>query len=347
MVAPAASRPHVLDLLAKYGRTTTSFQILEPGLEYWFSDDRDACVAFRDTGRAWVVAGAPVCAADRDLEMFRHFGAAASGAKRRVRYFGVERDRSAALGLRHVNVGEQPVWNPQDWAEALRGRRSLREQLRRARAKGVRIHRVPTEDLADPASADRRRIDALIEAWLASRAMPPMGFLVQVDLYRHAEERRLFVAERDGSAVGLLSAVPIYARNGWFFEDALRAPTAPNGTVELLFDHAMRVIAAEGSRHVTYGLAPLANTKDRWLRLIRDHSRWLYDFEGLRRFKAKFQPASWQPVYLAYPTEERGPLALYDVLAAFGRGSCWRFGAATVAHRMGAPAEMLTSMLGG
>ena len=57
----------VLELLRKYGHNTTSFQILEPGLEYWFDDDDDACVAYADTGGAWVVAGGPVAARDRCL----------------------------------------------------------------------------------------------------------------------------------------------------------------------------------------------------------------------------------------------------------------------------------------
>lgn len=40
----------VLELLRRFGRNTASFQILEPGLEYWFDGD-DACVGYADTGR--------------------------------------------------------------------------------------------------------------------------------------------------------------------------------------------------------------------------------------------------------------------------------------------------------
>ena len=54
--APAHTR--VLDLLRQHGWNATSFQVLEPGFEYWF--DADACVAYVDTGRAWVAAGAPI-----------------------------------------------------------------------------------------------------------------------------------------------------------------------------------------------------------------------------------------------------------------------------------------------
>ena len=76
-----------------------------------------------------------------------------------------------------------------------------------------------------------------------------MGFLVQIDPFTFPEERRYFVAERDGRVVAFLGIIPIYARRGWFFEDFLRDPEAPNGTVELLVDAGMRAAAADAIPH--------------------------------------------------------------------------------------------------
>ena len=60
--APGASmddeRLRVLALLRAFGFNATSFQILEPGYRYFF--DGDACVAYCETGGAWVAAGAPI-----------------------------------------------------------------------------------------------------------------------------------------------------------------------------------------------------------------------------------------------------------------------------------------------
>ncbi len=320
-------------LLEKHGRTTTSFQILEPGLSFWLAADKTACAGYFDTGSAWVVAGEPICAPEHLQNAFAELAEAAAAAHRRLRFFATETDCFGTLPLRHLHIGEQPVWDPHRWSQALQAKRSLREQLRRARAKGVVVHRVSSADCADPQSAIRQRIDAMIRTWLQSRAMAPMGFIVQLSPFDQPGARRVFVAEHDGRVVGLLSAAPILAAHGWFFEDVLRAPSAPNGTIELLFDHAMRAVAAEGSRYVTYGLAPLANTPHRALRWIAEHTRWLYDFEGLWRFKAKLQPIAWQPVYLAYPARERGVRAVIDSLRAFARGSFLRFGLATALHR--------------
>ena len=337
-------RARVLLLLKKYGHNTTSFQILEPGLDYWFDGD-DACIGYCDTGGAWVVAGAPVAPVEREIEVFERFLAAARGSRRRVRFFCVEKDLSDELGLSHLHIGDQPIWDPSEWNDVLRSKRSLREQLRRARAKGVVVRAVSAVELTDTDSVIRRRIDDMIEHWMSSRAMAPMGFVVHLDPYSLPEERRFFVAERGDRVVGILAAVPIYAREGWFFEDVLRDPEAPNGTIELLFDHAMRDIDARGSRHVTFGLAPLAGTEHKVLRLIRDHSAWLYDFEGLRRFKAKLKPSAWDPVYMAYPAPERGIRATLDILAAFARGSFIAFGVRTLIHKATAVTRLLALLL--
>lgn len=334
-------RGRVLALLKRYGHNTTSFQILEPGLQYWFDGD-DACVAYADTGGSWVAAGGPIAAPEREGAVMARFAAAARAAGKRVRFFALEDETSGRDELAHLHVGAQPIWDPQRWPEALASKRSLREQLRRARAKGVAVRQVEAAELGDEGHPTRAAIDHMVAHWLDSRAMAPMGFVVHLDPYGLPEERRFFIAERNGQVVGILIAVPIYARGGWFFEDVLRDPSAPNGTVELMFDHAMRVVAAEGSAHATFGLAPLAGIEHRWLQRIRDRTRWLYDFEGLRQFKAKLLPTSWQPVYLGYPARERGISAVVDTLEAFARGSFVRFGWRTLVHR----APMVARVLG-
>ncbi|ACY13172.1 DUF2156 domain-containing protein [Haliangium ochraceum] len=344
-----ATRAHppdaVVALLRRYGRETTSFQTLEPGLSYWLDPDGDACVAYADTGAAWVAVGAPLAEPARRDEVAARFLEAARAAGRRARFFGVEDGDFGGAAFTCQHVGEQPCWDPRAWPEVLRKKRSLREQLRRARAKGVRVRRLAAAELSDRGNPIRRELDALVAEWQGAREMAPMGFVVQIALDLLPEERRVFVAEFSGQVVAFLGAVPVYARGGWFFEDVLRRGGAPNGTVELLIDHAMRALAEDGCDYVTYGLAPLARTPSPVLGWIRDHTRWLYHFDGLRAFKDKFQPAAWQPVYLAYPRRERGLRATVDLLAAFACGSFARFGWATLVHRAAAVTRWLAWLL--
>ena len=320
----ARQQARVLSLLRRHGWNATSFQVLEPGLRYHFDGD-DACVAYVDTGRALVVAGAPIAPDGRIGAVALRFAAFARRCGRRVSFFAVVDRFLEAAPFTAIQVGEQPAWDPVAWPEILRGSRSLREQLRRARAKEVRVRPLPPDEI-EPARAE---IEQLIARWLGTRQMAPMGFLVQVQPFVLPAERRYFVAEHAGRTVGFLAAVPIYARAGWFFEDLLRDPSAPNGTNEALVDAAMRQVAAEGSRYVTLGMAPLAGVSG-LLGSVRRLTGRLYDFSGLAAFKAKLRPQAWEPIYLAHPRGERGLMALYDVLAAFARGGLLRFGIATV-----------------
>jgi phosphatidylglycerol lysyltransferase len=323
-----------LAVLRAHGRGTTSFQTL--GL-CWWGDDAGG-VGFVEVGRAWVAAGGPVGAPGDASNRVAAFCAAAPG---RVCFFAAEDDFPISQGWVRLKVGEQPVWDPRAWPATVAGSRSLREQLRRARAKGV----VVTSWAAEQVRARRDELDALQRRWQATRPMAPMGFVVDLDPVRELDERRTFVAERDGRCVAMLSLVPVYARQGWFFEHLLRDPTAPNGTTELLVDVAMRAVAAEGAVHVTLGMAPLAGVDAAWLRAARALSRPLYDFDGLRAFKQKLRPDQWEPVYLVYPRGGSPLLAMYDVLRAFARGSYLRFGLATALHSSRMTALTLGALL--
>jgi phosphatidylglycerol lysyltransferase len=192
------------------------------------------------------------------------------------------------------------------------------------------VRAIEASEIADPTSPARAAIERLVSRWLGARGMAPMGFLVDVKPFAFPEERRYFVAETADATVGFLAAVPVYARRGWLFEDLLRDPSAPNGTAEVLVDAAMKRVAAEGARYVTLGLAPLAGDVQGSLRRLRAWTRALYDFEGVRAFKAKLRPHAWDPIHMAWPRGESARVALLDALAAFARGSFTRFGVDTL-----------------
>ena len=119
---------------------------------------------------------------------------------------------------------------------------------------------------------------------------------------------------------------PIPARDGVFVEWIIQAPEAPNGTASLLLDRAFRI--ASGARVLTLGLvalstfAPLSTPPPplhirALLAWMRAHARRFYNFEGLQRFKAKFQPEAWEPLYLLAPRETIGLPLLHAVADAF------------------------------
>ncbi len=342
---PQLEHDQVLQLLKRYGWNATSFQVLESGFRYWFDPKGDACVAYVDTGGAWVAAGGPITSPERIAEVVVCFEAAAHAEGRRVCFFATERRFSELVPAEAMLIGEQPTWDPHRWEETLRSSRSLREQLRRARARGVTVRRVEPEELREVSHPTRRAVDRLLARWLASRRMAPMGFLVQLSPYEYAEERRAFVGELNGEVVCFLSAAPVFAREGWLLQHVVRDPRAPNGSAELMVDAAMRAAASEGKRYVTLGLAPLSGELEPWLRAARFWGSALFDFEGLRAFKAKLRPHAWDPIHLSWPSGTSTLWPVYDALRAFARGSFVRFGLSTLLRRADLIVRLLALLL--
>jgi phosphatidylglycerol lysyltransferase len=334
------SRPNrdaVLALLRRFGSDAMSFLALEADMQHWVDDPPPAGtgggVAYFDTGSAWVAAAGPIADAAECAAVAARFVAAGRARGRRASFFGT----GAPLGPRflHLLLGEEPIFRPEEWVANLPRRGRLREQLRRARAKGVTVRRVDADELVE-GSALRVAIEGLAADWLRTRHMEPMTFLVALELFEAAGEHRYVVAERAGVPVGFLSAVPIYACDAWLVEDVVRAVDAPNGTTELLLDAFMRQVA--DASFVTLGLTPLSGAVAFPLRVARTLMRPLFDFSGLRAFRSRLHPEEWRPVYLVYPAGQRAVVPLVDALRAFANGRLLRFAARSVlAHPSGPP----------
>lgn len=322
----------------RFGRETFSFSGLKTGdssqrarsgasMRYWHEGEDAA--AYTVIGRTWVAVGSPL-GPDPDAAARAFVGAAAREGCR-VCCFAAER---VPAGFVALPIGKQPIFSPGSWAATLRASKSLREQLRRARKKGVVVRAVDAAELA-PNAALATRVVELSRAWLDAHHLEPMGFVVAVEPFYAAADHRYWAAERNGELVAFLSAVPIPGRRGWLVEDLYRDAGAPNGTTETLFDAFIRSVPE--AELVTLGLSPLAGDVPWWLRLARTASRPLYDFTGLRRFKERLGPARWEPVYLAHP-RGRGLVSLVASLRAFASGRLVGFAARSlVRHPSGPP----------
>lgn len=340
---PDADRARALALLERHGRAATSFQILEAGNRFWFDGPPDAptaVVGYVEAAGWRVVAGEPVCAADDLATVARRF-ADAGGP---VAWFAVEQpfiDALAAAGLAHdaLQIAEQPDFDPARHTLDGPDNRSLRSQVARARNKGVRVRRIEPDELAERPGSLRAEIDRVLDRWLASRRMSVMRFMVDLEPFTFPERRRYYIAERGSETVGFLAAVPVYGREGWFLEDICRIPDAPNGTAELLVHTAMADARDRGDRYLTLGMAPLAGVEPgpgphpalrRFMRWCASRAGPLYDFAGVRRFKARFRPDRWTPQYLVAQPGPVGVAPLRAVLTAFADGGLAGFALDTV-----------------
>lgn len=314
-------------LILAYGWNSTSYQIINPGISHWFSIGKRAVAGFVSCSGVRVVVGAPICSEDCLPKIVAEFESDAARANERVCYLAAESRLESVYAERSeytkVLLGAQPVWQPSEWKDIIANHKSLRAQLNRARNKSVKV----TEWSKEKALNNPLLIDCL-QKWLDAKGLPPLHFMVEPNTLSRLFDRRIFVAERQTEVVGFIILSPVAQRNGWLFEQFVYKPGAPNGTVELMIDVAMRALEIDGYEYATLGLAPLSTRakvapfrNPLWLRFLlawmRLHGKRFYNFDGLDAFKAKLQPKNWEPVF-AISNEPRLSLrTIYAIAAAF------------------------------
>ena len=93
----------------------------------------------------------------------------------------------------------------------------------------------------------------------------------------------------------------------------------PRNIMDFLFVELMAWGRAEGYEAFDFGMAPLSGLDDRPLapvlsrvgRLIFDRGEEIYNFQGVRRYKDKYDPL-WQPRYVAAPHRWAIPILVAD-----------------------------------
>ncbi len=305
----------LLSLQETYGYNAHSLVSVAPGARMWRdSGGMNGAIIYSEFGRVWLATGDPLTSVDEMGEFACRFIEAARKQKRVAAFVPASarfaRGCAAQCNLSGVKVGAAPYFDLQTWRPRGDRAKKLRAGINQARRAGVSVealHSINPQIVEETAMLCRR--------WLGTRrTATTLGWLFALDPFRHGERKKFFAArDAEGNLVGFLAASPIPAREGWYLEDVLRQPNAPNGTADLLVSEALLQLGASGAKLATLGTSPLAMdggddipkgdhaVVESALRLTSKRLGMFYNFEGLRRFKAKFAPTWWESEYVLVP----------------------------------------------
>lgn len=321
------------ELILQLGWNSTCYQLLNPGIEHWFSNERDAVVGYTERSGVRVVAGAPVCRHEAILAVVREFERDSATSGRTVCYFASEARLERALAddprYRRLLLGAQPVWRPSGLVERFGAKASLRMQLARCWNKGVTVEEWPASR-----AEGNLELQRVLNEWLRTRGLPSLHFLVEPQTLQNLTDRRILVARREREVIGFVNLSPVPLRNGWLVEQFVRGASAPNGTIEILLHRAAEVLAEANAEYFTLGLSPLSHI-GAWssetspvIRALfywaRAHGKRFYNFTGLEFFKTKFEPESWEPIYAIVSPGGSVIRSLYAIACAFTNGHPFR-----------------------
>ncbi|HEX3144063.1 MAG TPA: phosphatidylglycerol lysyltransferase domain-containing protein, partial [Pyrinomonadaceae bacterium] len=219
----------LLRLQTLYGYNAHSLVSIAPGAEMWSTPDIDGAIIYGEFGRVYLAAGDPLAQTDDTGELARQFAAFARKRNRVVAFVPTSAQFARTVApsdFSAVKVGAAPYFDLPNWDPRGDCAKKLRAGINQARRADV--HFEVTTELSDAFKAETAQL--CIE-WLGSRtAATTFGWLVALDPFMHAEHKKYFAARVNGKLIGFLAASPIPARKGWYLEDVISEPNAPQGT---------------------------------------------------------------------------------------------------------------------
>jgi phosphatidylglycerol lysyltransferase len=281
--------------------------------------DGDGFLMYGVAGRSWIAMGDPVGPDPARHDLAWRFVEAADEHGAWPVFYEVSSRHLPLyidLGLTLLKVGEEAIVPLGAFSLDGAARKGLRRTRRDVEKAGAAFAMVDRADVP-PILPVLREIS---DEWLASKATREKSFSLgrfDEQYLAHFSHAVIRVNER------IVAFANVWTGNGRELSiDLMRyRRDAPQGVMEYLCVALMLWGAERGFERMSLGMAPLSGLEvgaltPLWNRvggLLYRHGENFYNFQGLRRYKEKFDPV-WEPRYLATPAG----LALPRILANLG-----------------------------
>lgn len=286
---------------------------------FLFSESGRSFLMFGVRGRSWIAMGPPVGRSDEREELLWRFRELADAHAARPGFYALGPDDLpdlVDLGFAIQKIGENAAVPLETFSLEGRRRGNLRRSWRKTGEEGASFEVVSGAALS-AIMPDLRRVS---ETWLGHHAGGEKTFsLGHFDPAYIAEFPVAIV--RQGARIVAFASLWTTARRSRFSIDLMRYDDdAPKDVMDFLFVELLAWSRREGYRAFEFGMAPLAGLDDRRLapimsrvgRLLFERGEEIYNFQGVRRFKDKYDPL-WSPRYIAAARKWAIPILLADV----------------------------------
>lgn len=292
--------------------------------QFLFSAQGDAFIMYQRSGRSWIALGDPVGNAERFEALAWKFRELCDRNNGWPVFYEVSAARLPLyldLGLSLIKLGEEARVALEDFSLDGPQRAELRTARRKGEREGLSFRVLEPDEVV----ARMEELRMISEDWLLSRRVSEKGFSVGNFTPDYLGNFRIAAACQGEAIVAFANLW--HSRTELSIDLMRYAATAPRGVMDYLFIEAMLWARAQGYRWFNLGMAPLAGLEKHplaplWHKLgllVRHYGTPFYNFDGLRRYKEKFQP-EWRPRYLASPGGLRQGRILLDTAALIAGG---------------------------
>jgi glycosyltransferase 2 family protein len=286
---------------------------------FLFSASGRSFLMFGARGRSWVALGMPVGAAAERGELLWRFRELADGYGARPAFYNIgpeDLPDIVDLGFAIQKIGESAAVPLADFSLSGRRREVLRRNWRKAKESGASFEVAPPE-LVRTLVPELQRIS---DIWLTGQPGGEKGFSLGGFSPRYVAEFPCALVRFEGRLIAFATLWSSSDHTAFSMDLMRYTDEGPKNIMDFLFVELLQWGREQGYKVFEFGVAPLAGLEARPLsplfnrigRAVFDNAERFYNFQGVRRYKDKYDPV-WEPRYVAAPQSWHIPFVLADV----------------------------------
>ncbi|VVO33340.1 bifunctional lysylphosphatidylglycerol flippase/synthetase MprF [Pseudomonas fluorescens] len=291
-----------------------------------FHPDDQAFLMYARRGRSLVALYDPIGPALQRAEMIWQFRDLCDLHHARPVFYQVRAENLPYymdIGLTAIKLGEEARVDLQRFDLEAKGKemKDLRYTWNRGTRDGLSL------EIHEPGQAPMDELKVISDAWLTGKNVREKGFSLGRFSDDYLKHFRIAVIRFEGRPVAFANLLETYGHDLASL-DLMRAhPEAPKLTMEFMMVGLIQHYKNHGYARFSLGMVPLSGLQprrgapltQRLGSMVFRRGEQLYNFQGLRRFKDKFQP-DWEPRYMAVPAGLDPLVALADTAALIAGG---------------------------
>ncbi len=305
---------------------TTAYLALLRDKSLLMTEKKDGFLMYGVAGRSWVCMGDPVGppAARSELAWrFREMVDLYGGWTVFYQADRVNLPLYLDLGLSLIKIGEEARVPLVDFSLAGQARKGLRYTRNMVEKEGCSFEVIPREGVA----AILPQLREISDGWLSAKNAREKRFSLGYFDEEYLLQCPAAIVKKDDRIVAFANVWEGACREELSVDLMRYNAEAPTSAMEYLYIMLMLWGREQGYPWFNLGMAPFSGLETRalaptWTRLgslLYTHGGQLYNFQGLRRFKDKFDPV-WEAKYLASPGGVAVPAILANIASLVSGG---------------------------
>ncbi|PVZ20713.1 MULTISPECIES: bifunctional lysylphosphatidylglycerol flippase/synthetase MprF [unclassified Pseudomonas] len=227
------------------------------------------------------------------------------------------------IGLTALKLGEEARVNLLAFDIDAKGKemKDLRYTWNRGSRDGLSM------EVYEAGTAPLDELKIISDAWLSGKNVREKGFSLGRFSPDYLKHFRIVIIHFQGRPVAFANLLETDSKHLASLDLMRSHPEAPKLTMEFMMVGLIQYYKAQGYERFSLGMVPLSGLQprkgapltQRLGSMVFNRGEHLYNFQGLRRFKDKFQP-DWEPRYMAVPAGLDPLVALADTAALIAGG---------------------------